>query len=827
MAPMKRILFLFILVWAFGTANAQKLHRFRTGHPQGFSVASSTEAALSLHFSIAELGIANIQYDESKGQEIILKGCFASNAEGLPDLPFMSQYLAVPRGATVRIEVREKASKTLQDIELLPAAPLQMNNEDQRPALHWNMDVFGKDANYPSRSVTIAQTTQIRGLDVALLSVTPFRYNPVKKTLEVIYDMDIEVCFEGGDGQFGDARYLHPAWDNILRDLVINSDMLPETDYYERLNEDLRNREEGCEYLIITMDDPVFTSWADTLKQFRTRQGILTKVATTADCGSNEAEDIRNYILNAYNHWAIPPTAVLLFGGNRATNSSFGLKPYFFTSPVSWGEAYRYATDSPFADMNGDSIPDIAISRMTVINAGECQQMVRKLIAYETNPPTDPHHYDHPVINSGYQETKWFAITAQITNNFFQDRLGKHPGNIYMKYWYEDYDPTPPDSIWSTAPGTDAVLDYFGPNGAQYLPQSIGYLNDWIDMEDKAPFQNAFNEGSFLTFYRDHSNPDWWCCSNIRTADIPNFHNESPTFLFSIGCSTNNFWNNWSYDGCVAESFLRSDNGSIGSLGANTVTYSQYNDLVTWGMFDYFWPDYMPTLGSQTEADFYYPSFSLVAGKLFLSQQAFLPYSMNAEKIDKTLNLFSFLGETYLNLYTETPQQLQIEAPLTHLKGPWQYQFTAEEGATVCLSKDGEIIQVLQATGETQSVALPTMEAGEQFTVTATKQNHFRFEQNVTIINGVSRSSERHTPDFELFPNPADEKVSLVLSEELTGVPFIEVYNLLGEKLLTQNVSHLSQNETLSLDLSALAPGLYFIKLSTENGSCSRKVSVK
>lgn len=181
MAPMKRILFLFILVWAFGIANAQKLHHFRTGHPQGFSVESSTKTALSLHFSIAELGIANIQYDESKGQEIILKGCFASNAEGLPDLPFMSQYLAVPRGATVRIEVREKASKTLQDIELLPAAPLQMNNEDQRPALHWNMDVFGKDANYPSRSVTIAQTTQIRGLDVALLSVTPLPLQPRKK----------------------------------------------------------------------------------------------------------------------------------------------------------------------------------------------------------------------------------------------------------------------------------------------------------------------------------------------------------------------------------------------------------------------------------------------------------------------------------------------------------------------------------------------------------------------------------------------------------------------------------------------------------------------
>ena len=243
---MKRFLSLVILVFAFATVDAQETYHFRTDHPQGFSIECSTTSAISLHFSFAALEIADIQYDDAKGQEIILKGCFASPSEGLPNLPFVNQYLAVPRGANVSIEVKEKASKTLQDIELLPAAPLQMNGEDIRPALHWNMDVFGKDADYPCENVTIAQTTQIRGLDVALLSVMPFRYNPVRKTLEVIYDMDIEVRFEGGDGQFGDARYRHPAWDAILRDLVINSDMLSEADYYGQLNEAIHNREEGC-----------------------------------------------------------------------------------------------------------------------------------------------------------------------------------------------------------------------------------------------------------------------------------------------------------------------------------------------------------------------------------------------------------------------------------------------------------------------------------------------------------------------------------------------------------------------------------------------------
>jgi hypothetical protein len=603
--------------------------------------------------------------------------------------------------------------------------------------------------------------------------------------------------------------------------------MLPEVHYYDYLNEAILNRVEGCEYLIIAPDDSAFMAWADTLKQFRTRQGILTKVVTTADCGSNEPEDIRNFILNAYNNWAIPPTTVLLFGGNHFTNSSFGLKPFIYTSPVSWNETYRYPTDNPFVDMNGDSIPDMAISRMTVLNANECRQQVEKLIDYELNPPTDAHYYDHPVINSGYQNTKWFAITAQVTNNFFRDRLGMHPGNIYMKYYLEDHDPTPPDSIWSIATNTAAVLEYFGPNGTQYLPQSIGYLDDWIEMYNKAPFQNAVNEGSFLTMYRDHSNPDWWCCSNIVPDDITSFQNERPTFLVSISCSTNSFWANWSFPNCVVESFLHDEVGAIGSLGTNTVTYSQFNDLVTWGMLDYFWPDYMPTLGSQVEPEFAYPSFSLVAGKLFLQQQAFLPYTSNTEKINKTLNLFSYLGEAYLNLYTEVPQPIQANVPPFQSESVQEYSFTIEEGALVCISKDSEIIHVLHSTGQPQSVTLPVMQAGKHFTVTATKQNHFRFEQDVTVTSGNQGTTESHILDFELFPNPTSGKVNFVVREDLKGKAVVAVFNLLGERLLTHELSQVHQGETVTFDLSMFGTGLYTIKLYTENGSCSKKLSVK
>ena len=732
---MKRIFTLLTIIFTFSLLNAQETYSFRTDAPQGLNIESSTASGLSLHYILNEITVADYKNGDTQGQEIIMKGSFGSFSEGLPNLPFENHYIAIPRGAKVSVNVKENGSQTLNGVDLLPAAEVILNNAAEQPKLRKDMNVFGKDANFPAKNVTIAQATQIRGLDVVTLNITPFRYNPVKKTLEVIYDMDIEISFEGGNGQFGDVRYLNPAWDGILRDLVINSNMLPEAHYHERLNEAIQNREEGCEYLIITLEDSAFIAWADTLKQFRTKQGILTKVVTTADCGSNESEDIRNYILNAYERWDIPPAAVLLFGGNQITDSDFGLKPYIFNSPEDWYEVYNYPTDNPFADMNGDSIPDLAISRILAYDASDCQQQVEKLINYELNPPTDPHYYDHPVISSGYQKEKWFTISSQCFNNFVSNRLGKHPSNLYHKYYYEDGDPTPPDSIWSVAPNTDAVLDYFGPNGTNYIPLSIGILNDWQDMYDIQPVVDAMSEGSFLTFYRDHSSTDIWCCPWLKLKHLSLIKNEKPTFLFSIGCLNNDYWDNWSCPKCLSEAFLEAKTGAIGVIGANNITYSHYNDLTTWGMFDYLWPDYMPTLGSQNEPDFSYPSYSLVAGKLFLRQQTFLPYTTDTVKVEKTLNLFSYLGETYLSLFTEMPQPLAIDAPVFHTNDQWQYTFTAEEGATVCLSNKNGIIAVARATGELQSLALPQMEIGEQFFLTATKKNRFRYEQTITIIS--------------------------------------------------------------------------------------------
>ena len=201
---MKRIFVFFYTIFAFSLLNAQEAYRFRTDAPQGFSIESSTTTGLSLHYSVNEILVSDYDNDGTIGQEISMKGCFGSFAEGLPNLPFENRYIAIPQGATVSLSVKENHSQTIREVDLLPAAEVMLNNADGLPKIQKDMSVYGKDATFPSENVAITQHTQIRGLDVVMLNVTPFRYNPAQKTLEVIYDMDIEVRFEGGNGQFGD-----------------------------------------------------------------------------------------------------------------------------------------------------------------------------------------------------------------------------------------------------------------------------------------------------------------------------------------------------------------------------------------------------------------------------------------------------------------------------------------------------------------------------------------------------------------------------------------------------------------------------------------------
>ena len=219
---------------------------------QTFEIVNSNRSNLELSLKIDKFALEDSHKDGVEGQSIVLNGIFLPNQAGMPDLPVVSRYVAIPRGANVILNVKNQVTETFTDVDLMPAPALPL--DDSKTPMQYIRDekVYSTNAFYPANPIIASKPMKIRDVDVAIVSVTPFQYNPVTKELIVTRELELEVIFEGGDGNFGgDPRYRSTAWDHIIRDMVINENVLPDADYQNFIKEAAQRRDTGCEYLKI------------------------------------------------------------------------------------------------------------------------------------------------------------------------------------------------------------------------------------------------------------------------------------------------------------------------------------------------------------------------------------------------------------------------------------------------------------------------------------------------------------------------------------------------------------------------------------------------
>ncbi|MBW6459963.1 MAG: hypothetical protein K0B08_05260, partial [Bacteroidales bacterium] len=378
--------FVFVIFFIFNTFSQNITYSDHWSNP-GFTLLEAAPGKVVMHYSIAEWSMSDISVNREDLKKIELPGHFLPNDEGAPDLPGSGRYIAMPQGAVPRLEIIAMQTETYHGIELSPAPRIPKTTEDGPLFYAKNQDIYTSNSFYPENPIQLSAPDQIRGLDVVMLGITPFQYNPVTKELIVYRNIELEVVFECGNNQYGDNRLRSRWWDPLLKDAVVNGKMIGSRQTANG------KRQTGYEYLIICPDDPVFTAWADTIRVFRNRQGISTGVVTTAEIGGNNTALIENYINNAYLTWDIPPAAVLILGDHGTTGSTV-------ISPI-WNS--YCASDNIYADVTGNHLPDIVFARMTAQNATHLETMIRKFIDYETDPPTDPYFYHRPITALGWQ----------------------------------------------------------------------------------------------------------------------------------------------------------------------------------------------------------------------------------------------------------------------------------------------------------------------------------------------------------------------------------------------------------------------------------------
>ncbi|NCA86066.1 MAG: T9SS type A sorting domain-containing protein [Clostridia bacterium] len=698
-------------------AQEQKIAYTDSWQKAGYTLLNANRSNVQVNFSIREFTIADTRINGAPMQNIILDGVMLPNDEGAPNLPGTSRYIAVPEGARPVLKITDYRTELIKNVEVAPSPRIPLETEKGELEYHKGA-IYSQNAFYPKNPIQISEVTEIRGVDAVMLGITPFQYNPVTKELLVYRDVEVEITFEGGRGEFGDNRLRSRWWDPIMKDVFFNYASLPQVDYNQQHQQAKKNRDEGFEYLIVVPNNPEFMQWADSIKEFRQKQGILTGIVTLADIGTNSTTGLETYFNNIYNTWTIPPAAILLLAdyGTNAANT--------ITSPI-WDN--YCASDNIFADVNNNDMPDIIFARITANNAQQLQVMVTKFIHYEKNPPIDPDFYHKPITALGWQTERWFQLCSEVVGGFWR-KQGKDPVRVNAIYQGT------PGNVWSstTYGNTTAVVNYFGPNGEEYIPQTPAELGGWSG-GTAAMVNTAINNGAFMLQHRDHGFEQGWGEPDYTSSNIPSLHNTDLCFVFSINCLTGKY--NMSGE-CFTEKFHRytyngQNSGALGLIAASEVSYSFVNDVYVWGMFDNMYPEFMPDQGGPVEERDLLPSFANAAGKYFLQQSAW-PYNTNNKEV--TYNLFHHHGGAFLQVYSEVPQDLTVMHNPVLISGESSFTVTAEEGAFIALTVNGEIIGTAEATGAPVSISIEPQLPANIMLVTITKQNYYRYEQGVEII---------------------------------------------------------------------------------------------
>ena len=696
---------------------------------EGLSVEQSTRSGLSMRHSLKQLHILNIT-DNGYTGDVIQGGSGISLPanEGEPNLPSFSRFVAIPNGANAHIEMGYRSMTTIANVDLLPAAPIKFDTDDSPNTYEKNLSIYNRNAFFPEQPVTISEPFSLRGVQTVAITVAPYQYNPVTKELRVYDDMQFDVRFDGGNGEFGDTRLRSPYWDPILMQNLANYNQLPSIDYEARMQEWVNNRPTGCEYLIVIPNNEGFRQYAEQLRDFRIQQGILTEVKSLSDMGCTTTNEMKSYFHNAYNTWDIPPVAVLLLGDHN-TNMSVGIPAEYTYHSQNYGNCI---TDNGYADVTGDLLPEMAFSRLVAANVNEAQMMVSKQLEYEyTNPNLDASSYEHPITALGWQTERWFQICSEVVGGYWRNQ-GKDP--VRINAIYSGY----PGNQWSSNQNTYMVVNYFGPNGLGYIPATPSELGGWTG-GTAAQVVNAVNSGCMLLQHRDHGYYQGWGEPDFSNSHVTQMNNVGKmTFVNTINCQTGTFDHT---PECLIEAFMRRTSGgqnagAVGCIGPTQTSYSFVNDAYAWGMYDQYDPQFMPDYGPYASYEGNWrPAFGNVAGKYFLQQSSW-PYNVNNKAI--THKMFTAHCDAFLTLYTVVPTAMNVSHPSQISASTTSVNVSAPQGAVIALTRNNNILAVATATGSSQIITFPAQPSNSNITIVATKQDKLRYVGTIHVISEPS-----------------------------------------------------------------------------------------
>lgn len=797
---MKAVVLLFLVLF-LAPARAE-WHDFGTVDASFARVAvlEATTGGMLLEVSVPGVDIAPVMMNGTIFHHIEVPGGTPAALEtGAPMIPSLGFLAAIPETGGVQIVVEDANWIDLGVVNPYPMQPIPADNSYEPIPFTINTGYYDSGI-HPSHEAAVVVDGVLRGVTIGRFNIAPFRWDASTGLLRAASRMRVRVTFDAA--LTVDRRLYSRFWEPTFRSCLVNSDVLGEPERSisaDPLPVIATNPREAMEIdaadlLIIAGDDFADTMMSEFVSR-KTAQGYLTAVVAA---GSWTTAQIKSYIQNAYDNWSIPPSFILFVGDAPE------LPPYYANGM--YGDNRYCCVDG------GDYLADIYNSRFTTPTS-HYPIAEAKVLKWEFDPLMDESFWGNALTagmiqtEGGTVATRWFLFTLETVRDTYMNIYGKTVQREYVK----DTTQPPPYYYRSDLP-----------SAGQMVPSDIVWDGN------AAGITSAINNGVFLVQHRDHGSVSGWADPPYTTSNLSSLTNGDKTpMVMSTNCQTGQFIEN-----CFAENLFRMQGGAVGVIAAVQVSYSYFNDYVTYGLYKAFNDEYTSPPFTYTEpGGNYLAAQALMCSKLEMQAAApFNPYGSWTSYAEDEWDLFHWFGDPTMDLRTEVPTANTVGAPFTLPAGSAQATFTVNgasgpvEGALVCMMHpDGLWASGLTDASGSVTLSFDPIGALNDITWMVTSHNTLPLEG---VVNGVGiGEASAGVMRFSISqprPNPASGMVWFPVSTPDGGVLEVTVFDTAGRVVAVVHEGEVTAgSHTLSWNTEGVPQGVYLVRVSTPSGNAA------
>lgn len=675
---------------------------------------------------------------------------------GAPDLPKVVQSVIIPNKGKASISYDETHYVELQDILIAPSKGNLKRNVKPSDIPYTFGAEYSENKFYPENIVTLNTPYILRDYRGAVITVSPYQYNPVTKTLRIYHNLNATVHINSNEIGANELE-LTSTLKNKTYHKVYDKHFL-NAEYYNNLHRYTPIEEIG-NMLIITKDE--YADEIQPLVDWKIQRGLRTTVVNVSSIG-NDQSSLASYVSNAY---AADPNLVfvLLVGDHSDVKSyNFGTAS---TGETNWSDtAYTYLTGN-------DKYPELLIGRLSGESSDDITVQVNRILEYEKTP----------LASEYYKNGIGLASNEGAGNGDDGEADWEHSRNLGTKL---------------KAYGFNNYFEFY--DGSQGGDDADGNPNPTI-------ITPKLEEGASLFFYTGHGDQGTCISGNFGGTDINATNNNGKyPVVISVACNNGSFTSGT----CISEDWLRASNGT-GPTGAITATGSSI--LMAWAPPMETQDEMVEIL---TEAYANNKKYT-IGGVFYNSQLSCLDNYPSANTGQEIMDTWVFFGDPSTPIRIANPLDLTVNHSTQEDEGISNLVVNCDtDGTLVAVTQNGVVLGTGIVTGQTVDVSFTAgaITSTDDLMVTATKYNYRPYQENVSI--GNLSVGEFNKNSFSLYPNPTNGNTTIKLLSADTVT--VSVVDLLGKQVY--NTGELENVNAVKVNTKNYASGTYFVKVSNASG---------